>query len=111
MNKEVIKRWIKALRSGEYTQICGNLRSKGGFCATGILCDLHAREFNILWNIRDLLRYDLYLKHGKCVPDEVINWSGIIYQQASEIAGWNDRGDSFEEIATRIEAQFGVNDE
>ncbi len=111
MNKEVIKRWIKALRSGKYQQICGNLRSRGRFCATGVLCDLHSKEFKLSWNIRDLLRYDIYLQHGQSVPDEVIDWSGITYGQASDIAGWNDNGMPFKEMASHIEFVLGVSDE
>jgi hypothetical protein len=36
-----VKEWVEALRSGEYNQITGRLRSQqDGFCCLGLLCDL-----------------------------------------------------------------------
>jgi len=111
MNKEVIKRWIKALRSGDYNQLYGTLRSGDQFCATGVLCDLHAKEYEIEWKMRDLLRSDLYFLHGVNPPDEVLRWAGITFEQSATIAMWNDTGHSFKEIATHIESNFGAKDE
>lgn len=31
--------WLKALRSGEYVQAKGALRTQSGFCCLGVLCD------------------------------------------------------------------------
>ena len=53
MNHEVMQKWVKALRSGDYEQIDGRLRSYGpdkcgkySYCCLGVLCDLHRQEFN-----------------------------------------------------------------
>jgi hypothetical protein len=44
MNKNM-RKWIKALRSGEYKQGCGALRpSKDKFCCLGVLCDVYRKE-------------------------------------------------------------------
>lgn len=110
-NKAVIKMWIKALRSGAYKKIVGTLRSGDQFCATGVLCDLHAKEYEIEWKMRSLMRSDLYMLHSSSPPDEVLRWAGISYQQSVSIADWNDKGMSFKEIATHIESNFGVKDE
>lgn len=34
------KRWVKALRSGKYTQERGYLRIGRGYCCLGVLCDI-----------------------------------------------------------------------
>lgn len=51
MNKEAKKKWVAALRSGEYQQTrdvlrAGNYRS---YCCLGVLCDLHAKETGNEW--------------------------------------------------------------
>lgn len=45
MNPKVKQKWMKALRSGKYSQAKNVLKStKGGFCCLGVLCDLAAKE-------------------------------------------------------------------
>ena len=49
VNKAVIKRWVKALRSGKYKQGLGALKAtdsegKPRYCCLGVLCDLHAKK-------------------------------------------------------------------
>lgn len=34
------KRWVAALRSGEYRQTRGELRDAAGFCCLGVACDI-----------------------------------------------------------------------
>lgn len=40
MSKELRKKWIDALRSGDYEQGKGYLRQHDYFCCLGVLCDL-----------------------------------------------------------------------
>lgn len=40
MNKSLKKKWVKALRSGEYGQGSGLLHDKGKFCCLGVLADV-----------------------------------------------------------------------
>lgn len=40
MNQEVKEKWVRALRSGEYKQGGGVLRSGDRFCCLGVLCDI-----------------------------------------------------------------------
>ncbi len=42
--KEIMQKWIDALRSGSYTQMRGSLRKGDCFCALGVLCDIYAKE-------------------------------------------------------------------
>ena len=44
MNPQVKEKWVNALRSGEYSQCDGKLRSADGFCCLGVLCDLYSQE-------------------------------------------------------------------
>lgn len=44
MNQEIKKRWVAALRSGDYKQGTGALRNADNkFCCLGVLCDLHSK--------------------------------------------------------------------
>jgi hypothetical protein len=37
-NKENMRKWIEALRSGKYAQTTGSLRRDNGYCCLGIAC-------------------------------------------------------------------------
>lgn len=45
MNKDIVRKWIIALRSGDYAQTRYVHREGDNFCVMGVLCDLHAKEF------------------------------------------------------------------
>lgn len=40
MDKEVKKKWLKALTSGEYKKAKGTLYNHGRYCCLGVLCDI-----------------------------------------------------------------------
>jgi len=40
MNQEIKTQWIKALRSGKYSQTTETLQDSTGFCCLGVLCDV-----------------------------------------------------------------------
>lgn len=42
--KENIKLWLAALRSGEYKQATGVLNNGNGFCCLGVACDVYAKQ-------------------------------------------------------------------
>ena len=50
MHEPIARRWVEALRSGEYGQTTHRLRDGepgalgNGFCCLGVLCDLYAKE-------------------------------------------------------------------
>jgi hypothetical protein len=54
VNKNIIKRWVEALRSGKYRQVTGSLRKDDrntqgeacntGFCCLGVLTDMYIKE-------------------------------------------------------------------
>lgn len=40
IKKDDIRKWVKALRSGEYKQSIGGLQDKKGYCCLGVACDV-----------------------------------------------------------------------
>ncbi|QGT54331.1 hypothetical protein b3_0087 [Synechococcus phage B3] len=49
MKQEIKEKWVAALRSGEYQQTTGCLRSSEGFCCLGVLTDLYLKEHDEEW--------------------------------------------------------------
>jgi len=101
MKKDVADIWVKALRSGKYEQTTGRLKTTGGYCCLGVLCD-----------ISDNLEKDW----GGLVilPHSVQEWAGIkhsngFYGNETKhlcLATHNDNGKSFNDIADIIEKEF-----
>lgn len=71
MNPEIKALWLAALRSGEYQQAEGMLRSDVGFCCLGVLCDLHAKAGLGAW---DELSYENTVD---LLPDIVAKWAEL----------------------------------
>lgn len=123
MNPEVKKKWLKALRSGEYKQTVGVLHKKGGgFCCLGVLTDLYLKEKGIEdgWVGED--RGDecqvKLTKSGEhdfenLLPSKVASWAGLKGQDNPvcgdfSLAEWNDgeggaTRKTFKKIADLIE--------
>ncbi len=72
MNKKIKKLWLRALRSGKYTQGKNRLKTKDRFCCLGVLCDLHAKKFNKKWRINGF-----YLGDNIVLSSEVMKWAGL----------------------------------
>ncbi len=118
MNKEIKAKWVAALRSGEYKQGLGQLRSKeNNFCCLGVLCNLHAQAHPEI--AAQQTDPGMYLG-AKSFPDhKVINWAGlgsinpdVIYKKKpTNLSALNDGiriGEplSFKQIASIIEKQL-----
>ena len=71
-NKELVKLWVEALRSGKYQQIVGKLRgplANGyGYCCLGVLCEV-AKP---LISDRDLSYLEENLENGAYPPEIVL---------------------------------------
>ena len=116
--QEVRKKWVEALRSGEYKQGRGALNKDNKFCCLGVLCDLAVKEGVIPPPTKGTISpYYLYgtgdHKVSGVLPQEVMDWVGA-RSGAGEfwepryrtLAGINDSDDStFEEIASIIESE------
>lgn len=88
-NKENIRKWVDALRSGEYTQDTGQLRSSHGFCCLGVACEVAIKNGVRLVYDDDYQGYhqdsEIYLDEvpdwhteGSTLPFEVQEWLGFI---------------------------------
>jgi len=121
MDSEIKQRWITALRSGEYAQGTGTLKSDQGFCCLGVLCDLYAKEAGTEWKtkyIRDGRPLPYYFLDGASaiLPESVKEWAGLDIQnpvvkltktyEEFSLSKFNDLGFKFEEIAQMIEEEF-----
>lgn len=50
INKELVKQWVKALRSGKYKQGRKTLRAKNDeYCCLGVLCDIAKGTLHLDW--------------------------------------------------------------
>ena len=121
MNTDVKLKWIAALRSGEYKQGNGKLRTEDNkYCCLGVLSDLYNKETGKgQWleddgNAYSFKTNESVYSSSLCTLD-VMKWAGIdssacfvdgldpkIYR-ARTLAYLNDNGTSFKEIAKIIE--------
>lgn len=117
MNKEVKKKWVEALRGGDYEQATERLRDSFGggygYCCLGVLCDLYAKERGIEWSKEDEL-----LGEAAHLPEAVRDWARLPIDAGArvffrgyknrhvELTEINDDGESFREIADAIEEQL-----
>lgn len=95
MNPEIKKKWVEALRSGEYEQTEGQLRvddEKGkpvGYCCLGVLCEVMGAKY--------------IPTRGRADAEKD---AGLHEDDGFKLACMNDDGRSFREIADYIEANL-----
>jgi hypothetical protein len=125
MKKEVMEKWVAALRSGKYEQGKGFLNKQGKFCCLGVLCDIAEKEG--VCQSRPSEAYEEVLKYGPEAQDSTVTpkavqaWAGFSQRfntgnpevtVASEytelLAELNDTGMKFDQIANLIEKQYEV---
>ena len=95
LDQDTFDKWISALRSGEYRQGRGALRSKDDrFCCLGVLAYVEDPE---AWEIEP--EQDCYTFKG---VNTTFLHNRIGYQTL--LANMNDRSDSFHDIADWIES-------
>ena len=103
------KRWVKALRSGEYKQGIGTLRTPSGeFCCLGVACDLYAESHK-----RASWDHETFVIGEECdsteLPEKVMRWLGMKTRNGAlpgnTLIFLNDVARrSFDEIADVIES-------
>jgi hypothetical protein len=132
MKPEIKAMWLDALRSGEYRQGQGVLRSEDNeYCCLGVLCDLYQKQTGEMYwasdadkiadreddgEVTHFYSYDFgNAKVGHYAfampPEEVFEWSGLrgdAYLKGEDgkeynLPEMNDNGKTFEEIAQLIE--------
>lgn len=113
MNKEILARWVEALRSGRYRQGKFGLRDlEDRFDPIGVLCDLAVSDGVKI----EVKKYDKpeaqhffgYTYDGIAtrLPTPVEKWSGLGYWSANRIINLNDKGKDFKQIADYLEARY-----
>ena len=115
MKKDIMKRWVKALRSGEFKQGGGALYKDGNYCCLGVLCRLHARENNKRFSGEDVSvdkGAKKYLGKADFPQGIVVKWAGLFLRDPRDSIGnklsvYNDdRECTFGEIADIIESDY-----
>lgn len=114
MNKDVMTKWVAALRSGKYKQgqkaLCTTTNK---YCCLGVLCDISGLgKFGLNDTYPNL---KVYLGQASAVPKPVQAWAGLQssagyfpkrVQRKTCLRRMNDDGFSFEEIANIIEKHW-----
>lgn len=111
MEKELKDRWVVALRNGGYGQGRDALRSLGGvegFCCLGVLCDLVEPEGWEQVMADGGYAYGHPLQNKVMYKDELLSKQaclelGLSYETQLALAGLNDDGATFAQIADVIE--------
>jgi len=139
-NKEAIRKWVDALRSGKYKQATGQLRVNDSYCCLGVACELTPdigsfnRNDHFVSKIttsdgsaigsRYTLIGEVAQHYGlevdpqvpvsvarPCAPDTVSKMPVLDYFEYVCLSVLNDKGATFEQIANMIEAVWLSGDE
>lgn len=124
MKKEVMEKWVKALRSGEYNQTTNYLCTDSGYCCLGVLTDIYIIEtieqaplFAKNWeeaykdDVREETIY-IFDSENETLSKEVLEWAGMVdhcgtYSTTDKcLTVLNDTGMTFEKIADVIEQNY-----
>ena len=78
-NKENLREWVKALRSGEYEQTTGALRRGDGYCCLGVACDISGLGE---WRDKPDMAESFYVigdrpGESATLPRDVREWLGV----------------------------------
>ena len=110
MTRPIIKRiraeayelWLKALRSGKFTQGYGELRNgRGGVtrhCCLGVLCELIAEDGGPQFD-----SYGLFMGDEAELTPPVLKFMGLSDTQEQSLIRRNDECQPFKQIADHIE--------
>lgn len=107
MTKELRDQWVAALRSGKYEQGFHAMRKKHKdgtetFCCLGVLCDIVEPK---KWRHK---KGEIRYTHNKAdvyPTAELLDRIGLDPGDVNRLAGMNDNGVPFAEIADKIEAE------
>lgn len=102
MNRNWKKRWVEALRSGQYKQTREELTNGTAFCCLGVLCNLEALDEGETWDIVD--RCYTYKLSCYNLPTSLRLKAGLTRLQEDILTDLNDKAlVDFTEIADYIE--------
>lgn len=112
MKKSIAKKWVNALRSGDYEQGKLQLRSiNNKFCCLGVLCNIHAQEHpEFAAKQLTKIKYD---GASSITPKIVQEWAGLktrvgAIPNSCSLLVMNDNGMNFHQIADEIVENWKV---
>ena len=118
LKKDILKGWIKAIRSGKYKQNFGSLSKLDKFCPLGILCDISDKGSWIHENKKNHFTKTDYIKTSylnktKTLPKEVASWAGISEEELSKLTCflfvYNDEMRvSLDDLADMLELKYSI---
>lgn len=112
MLTEPQKRWVAALRGGEFKQCRGQLSKNGGYCCLGVVCEIFREELSLEKHeltFGDGYSYNESYQYLPCKVKEYLalnTTEGYFRKKDGKgeyLSNLNDDGASFEEIADIIE--------
>ena len=116
MNKTVIRKWIKALRSGKYKQGQGRLKDfeTGRYCCLGVLCEEYrksdvGKKKGAHWDEPFAHKVPFSSSAASSFamlepPQTVRRWAGLTVKMQDVLINCNDmKNHSFRKIAARLE--------
>ena len=105
MNKQAIRDWVFALRSGYYkNQAIESFKNGDSFCVTGVFLDLNKFEWPKNESKITIETLELYGMRDKAT--KVMTSTGLTIEEIDFLAGRNNHGSSFSTIADYIEAKY-----
>lgn len=106
------KKWVDALRSGEYEQGKEYLCKNDKYCCLGVACALYQQSVGDLI-VEEGDEETFYDDRLDLLPNKVVEWLGLasddggmkLKNQRTSLVSMNDKGVSFAEIADVIESE------
>ena len=124
MKKADVKKWVKALRSGDYAQtteyLCevDEIEGTTAYCCLGVACDLFVDDYWIghggEWSIGVFKKWETStstLNSAVLPTPEMMESMGLGIEYVKDLADLNDTGWSFKKIADKIERDLLEEDE
>jgi hypothetical protein len=120
-NKENLRKWIAALRSGEFKQGTGRLYSadvvtlEKRYCCLGVACEVAERDGVIQPESGDMDHLETPWRSDAILSPTFQAWLGVNSGNPAFVghsaATWNDHfGKTFPVIATLIELEYRLNE-
>lgn len=107
MNADIKRKWVEALRSGEYKQGRQQLRTASDeFCCLGVLCDVVGVRWVQDAKLRGYMAETDDDESGLWLPDGLGLGIENLDIEEGILAKMNDGGASFSEISDYIEAHI-----
>lgn len=106
---ENARKWVEALRSGEFEQAQARLRDDDSYCCLGVACELYRRETGKgRWTKAGAFHLGS-VAETDWLPTAVQRWLGLAHPAGkydwNSLVFLNDARDSFKAIANVIESE------